>query len=505
MLTANVSMEVTAMRRLIIAFMAAVALAGCGSNGSTSAPPGQPGSINTGSPTAAPPPPDWTVPLMQTPYSPKVDPAQFSDKITNKYFPLVPGTVMVYEGKRDGVPLRIELTVTNETKDIFGVRTIVVRDIVTGALEERTSDWYAQDAAGNVWYFGEDTKEFTNGVVSSTAGSWEAGVDGALPGIIMQARPVQGEAYRQEYRPTVAEDVALIKRTRRLGRGPGGSLFRRAGDQRSRPAGPEQGRRQVLRPGRWARQARRARERPPRRRVAGLHPGAEVTDRTGPAMEARGLYHIYREAEVETIALRGAALTLEPGTWTSVMGPSGSGKSTLVYVLAGLVEPSGGAVVVDGEDLTRLPPPARARWRRQRVGVVLQRDNLHPLLDVAENIELPLRLEGRGRTQIRARVDQLLDEVGLADRRRHRAGQLSGGEGQRAAIAVALAPHPQVLLADEPTGELDESTAAGVLDLLATLKAREGASILTVTHNPQVAERADRRLVMRDGEILDGG
>ena len=228
-----------------------------------------------------------------------------------------------------------------------------------------------------------------------------------------------------------------------------------------------------------------------------------MTERTGPAMEASGLYHIYREADVETIALRGAGLTLEPGTWTSVMGPSGSGKSTLVYVLAGLIEPSGGAVVVDGEDLTRLPPPARARWRRQRVGVVLQRDNLHPLLDVAENIELPLRLEGRGRNEIRARVDQLLDAVGLADRRRHRIGQLSGGESQRVAIAIALAPQPQVLLADEPTGELDESTAAGVLDLLAMLKAREGASVLTVTHNPQVAERADRRLIMRDGEIFD--
>jgi ABC-type lipoprotein export system ATPase subunit len=237
--------------------------------------------------------------------------------------------------------------------------------------------------------------------------------------------------------------------------------------------------------------------------VAGLDPGAEVNELLGPALEARGLYHIYREADVETIALRGAGLTLEPGTWTSVMGPSGSGKSTLVYVLAGLIEPSGGAVVVDGEDLTRLPPPARARWRRQRVGVVLQRDNLHPLLNVAENIELPLRLEGRGRNEIRARVDQLLSEVGLDHRRRHRTGQLSGGESQRAAIAIALAPQPQVLLADEPTGELDESSAAGVLDLLATLKAREGASVLTVTHNPQVAERADRRLIMRDGEIFD--
>jgi len=210
MLTAKSLMEVTAMGRLIIAFVVAVALAGCGSNGSTSAPTGQTGST-TGSPTAAPPPPDWAVPLMQNRYAPMVDPAQFTDKITNNYFTLVPGTVMVYEGKRDGVPLRIELTVTNETKDIFGVKTIVVRDIVTGALDERTSDWYAQDAAGNVWYFGEDTKEYTNGVVSSTAGSWEAGVDGALPGIIMQASPAQGEAYRQEYRPTVAEDVALIK------------------------------------------------------------------------------------------------------------------------------------------------------------------------------------------------------------------------------------------------------------------------------------------------------
>ncbi len=228
-----------------------------------------------------------------------------------------------------------------------------------------------------------------------------------------------------------------------------------------------------------------------------------MSTRADPVLEARGLYHIYREAEVETIALRGAALALEAATWTSVMGPSGSGKSTLVYVLAGLVEPSAGSVVVDGEDLTRLPPSVRARWRRRRVGVVLQRDNLHPLLNVAENIELPLRLEDRPQNEIRARVDHLLDAVGLADRRRHRGGQLSGGEAQRAAIAVALAPEPQVLIADEPTGELDEATAAGVLDLLATLRTRERASVLTVTHNPQVAERADQRLTMRDGEILD--
>ncbi|GFG51865.1 hypothetical protein CQY20_07530 [Mycolicibacterium agri] len=206
-------MEVTGMGKPFVVFVTAVALAGCGANDAAPAPTGASAPINTGSPAPKQAPPAWTVPLMNSPYQPNVDPTQFTDKITNRFFPLVAGAVMVYEGKRDGLPLRIELTVTNDTKDITGVRTVVVRDIVTGALEERTSDWYAQDSAGNVWYFGEDTKEYTNGVVSSTAGSWEAGVDGALPGIIMQAKPVQGDAYRQEYRPTVAEDVALIKQT----------------------------------------------------------------------------------------------------------------------------------------------------------------------------------------------------------------------------------------------------------------------------------------------------
>jgi hypothetical protein len=205
--------EETDMRNLILALLTALTLVGCGSSDSTSATNAATVPIGMPPSAPAPSPPPWTVPLTQNPYRPKVDPTQFTDEITNRFFALIPGTVMVYEGKRDGVPLRIELTVTRETKDIMGVRSIVVRDIVTGALEERTSDWYAQDAAGNVWYFGEDTKEYTNGVVSSTAGSWEAGVDGALPGIIMQANPIQGHAYRQEYRPTVAEDVALIKQT----------------------------------------------------------------------------------------------------------------------------------------------------------------------------------------------------------------------------------------------------------------------------------------------------
>jgi ABC-type lipoprotein export system ATPase subunit len=221
-----------------------------------------------------------------------------------------------------------------------------------------------------------------------------------------------------------------------------------------------------------------------------------------PAVEARGLYQIYREAEVETVALRGAELVLQPGSWTSLMGPSGSGKSTLINVLAGLLEPSGGSVMIEGEDITRLPPPERAKRRRRSIGLVMQRDNLHPLLDVAGNVALPLRLDGRPAGEVGARVDELLGQVGLSERRRHRVGQLSGGEAQRVAIALAVAPRPRLLLTDEPTGELDEATAVGVLDLLDELR-REGTSILTVTHNPQVAERADRRLTMRDGEVVD--
>jgi len=220
------------------------------------------------------------------------------------------------------------------------------------------------------------------------------------------------------------------------------------------------------------------------------------------AIEARGLYQIYRGSEAETVALKGADLVLDPGTWTSLMGPSGSGKSTLISVMSGLLEPSGGRVIIDAEDITRLSPPERARRRRRNIGLVLQRDNLHPLLDVAENVALPLRLDGGRASEVRNRVDRVLDRVGLVSRRHHRLSQLSGGETQRVAIALAVAPNPRVLFTDEPTGELDEATAAGVLDLLDELRT-EGTAVLTVTHNVQVAARADRRLAMHDGLVID--
>jgi putative ABC transport system ATP-binding protein len=219
-------------------------------------------------------------------------------------------------------------------------------------------------------------------------------------------------------------------------------------------------------------------------------------------IEAKGLYHIYRETSFETIALRGADLALVRGTWTSVMGPSGSGKSTLLHVMAGLLEPSGGSVMIDGQDLTRLPAAERDRRRRSRIGVVLQRDNLHPLLDVADNVALPLRIDGRTGPAVKQTVFELLDRVGLSDRSRHLTRELSGGEAQRVAIAVALAPRPEVLFADEPTGELDEATAADVLDVVAAIRVEIGTTIMTVTHNDAVAGRADRRVTMRDGVVV---
>jgi hypothetical protein len=146
------------------------------------------------------------------PYAPTIVPAQFSEHVTNRYYPLVPGTTFSYDGTKDGAAQHNEVTVTHDTKTVLGVRCVVVHDVVTqeGSLIEETDDWYAQDSAGNVWYFGEDTKEYENGKVTGTAGTWEAGVDGAQPGIVMEAAPQVGDSYRQEYYAGQAEDTAKV-------------------------------------------------------------------------------------------------------------------------------------------------------------------------------------------------------------------------------------------------------------------------------------------------------
>jgi hypothetical protein len=148
-------------------------------------------------------------------YNPKIVPAKFTRNITNRYWPLKPGRKWVYTGQKDGVPERVEVTVTNQRKKVLGVDCIVVSDIVTTnhTLAEKTVDWYAQDDKGNLWYFGEDTKEYVNGVVTSTQGTWEAGVDNAKPGMVIQGHPAVGGFYRQEYRPGLAEDKARVVTT----------------------------------------------------------------------------------------------------------------------------------------------------------------------------------------------------------------------------------------------------------------------------------------------------
>lgn len=188
------------------ALLGVTALAGCGSNGD-------------GKPTASGPQGTVDVPKTARPadtsYNPSIDPAQFTDKISNPYYTLTPGMVRVTKGTKDGVPQTHTTTVTRDTKLIAGVLTLVVKDIVTtnGALVEKVSDWYAQDKKGNVWYFGEATADYEKGVVTTTKGSWETGVDGAKPGIVMPANPKPGPAFYSEFRPGVAEDKAKVLRT----------------------------------------------------------------------------------------------------------------------------------------------------------------------------------------------------------------------------------------------------------------------------------------------------
>jgi hypothetical protein len=194
---------------------AVAVLAACGSSGTS-------GGTTTNSPVAASATTPVSTPAgtstgdpapLTSDYRPVIDPATFSADVTNRYYPLVPGTTRVYDGTRDGVAHHGEVAVTNEVKTIMGVPCRVIRDVVTsnGALVEKTTDWYTQAADGSVWYFGEATAEYENGAVVSTKGSWEAGVDGAQPGVIMKAAPTVGDRYRQEYRPGEAEDQARIR------------------------------------------------------------------------------------------------------------------------------------------------------------------------------------------------------------------------------------------------------------------------------------------------------
>ncbi len=196
--------------------------------------------------------------------------------------------------------------------------------------------------------------------------------------------------------------------------------------------------------------------------------------------------------------LRGVSFTVDPGEWIALTGPSGSGKSTLLGILAGLDSPTSGRIVVDGTDVTRLGERAMARLRNEKIGVVFQSFNLIGSLTAQENVEAPLHV-GSSRSNARDAAREVLGLVGLSDRLAHRPHQLSGGQQQRVAIARALVTRPALLIADEPTGNLDSATGKQVLELLETLRRDLRITVVVATHDPEVAARADRNLHMLDG------
>ena len=221
--------------------------------------------------------------------------------------------------------------------------------------------------------------------------------------------------------------------------------------------------------------------------------------RPAAALGAVSLYRFFHAGDDEVLALRGVSLRVEAGEIVAVVGPSGSGKSTLLACLAGLDDPDGGQVWVGGEVMTRRPERERADLRSRAVGVLLQSDNLLGHLDVDGNVRLAQRLAARRPDADRRR--RLLEQVGLADRARALPRQLSGGEAVRAGLAVALANDPAVLIADEPTGELDSATEQRVLELLAAEPGR-GRAIVVATHSDSVAAVAHRVVVLADGEVV---
>jgi putative ABC transport system ATP-binding protein len=222
-----------------------------------------------------------------------------------------------------------------------------------------------------------------------------------------------------------------------------------------------------------------------------------------PAVETVGLAKSYGSGATAVHALRGVDLRVSSGEFVVIMGPSGSGKSTLLHLIGGLDVPSGGEVRIAGRSLAALDDDALSRMRRTSVGFVFQAFNLLTVLTAEENVLLPLQVDGVPADEARARAAAALEAVGLSARARHLPGELSGGEQQRVAVARALAVDPVLLLADEPTGNLDSRTGAAVMDLLRRLVDERGQTALMVTHDPRAAARGDRIVWLRDGAVVE--
>ena len=224
-----------------------------------------------------------------------------------------------------------------------------------------------------------------------------------------------------------------------------------------------------------------------------------------PIVEATNVVKIYDTGRVKVPALRGVSLTVYRGEMVAIMGPSGSGKTTLLNCLSGLDTIDEGMILIAGKELARLPDDVRSEFRARHMGFVFQLFNLIPVLSALENVELPALLTGIRPSEARRRAWAVLEQVGLADRAGHKPAELSGGQQQRVAIARALVNQPDIIWADEPTGNLDTETADEVMALLRRLNRENGQTFVIVTHDPRIGSMCDRVIQMRDGLIIDDG
>jgi len=229
-----------------------------------------------------------------------------------------------------------------------------------------------------------------------------------------------------------------------------------------------------------------------------------MLDENGAIVSIRKLSKIYEQGDTPIAALNRISLDIKAGEFLTLMGPSGSGKSTLLHIIAGIDRPSEGECRVQGVDVARLNESQLADWRNQNVGFVFQTFNLIPVLTAFENVELPLLLTQLARAERRRQVDTALELVGLSDRARHLPRQLSGGQEQRVAIARALVTDPAIVVADEPTGNLDSHSAHDVLTVLQSLSREAGKTVIMVTHDPKAAAFGSRTIHLEKGELLNG-
>jgi putative ABC transport system ATP-binding protein len=220
-------------------------------------------------------------------------------------------------------------------------------------------------------------------------------------------------------------------------------------------------------------------------------------------LETIGLRREYRMGRDSVIALGGVDISIRKSEFVAIVGPSGCGKSTLLNLLGGLDQPTNGQVLLDGQDLADFSEEQLASLRRQKMGFIFQRHDLFPVLTTRENIEFPLLLGGKSLSVRTKRAEELLDQVGLSEKANFLPDELSGGQQQRVGIARALANDPLILLADEPTGNLDSVTSAEIISILIKLTRDQGLTLVMVTHDPEVAAQADRKLALCDGQLIN--